>query len=458
MIAEGEWEDCRLQGFLKKAINSDMRYRFVLRRLANCCIYSDPSMGVHLVSNGKSSRVLGVRACLHSWACPYCSARKMSKYAARISAAIEALGTLCDLVPIMITFTVFHTNKYSCDEVFELLTRAYTMFDKMASIKKRKKSNGHLYANGGAWNKFCTEFNVVHKIKACEVTYGSQGWHPHLHNLYFVPRSRLQDVAEFEESLKDFWAQCVDKAAGVVFPDDRYEIRKFLEGKETRADYQHCGLYISKNADGSIRQMRSGDYACGYTYAHWGAEKELTGLACKVARDGHYTPMQMLQAAYDGNEELLEKYLEFASTVITRRQHRIDFSRTGIKHYIIQWRNTEGYKEYIKKKNTYVASQLVEKPYSLVAWFPSSLWLQICYENDFKSDWLIFLIKRFALYDEGYDLICELLAVFGFSPPCRSAPIDICTPFNDLIFSGRSYEEDEYYKERKAVALQAFSA
>lgn len=445
---EQELVDCRLQGFLKNVIHSDIGLNQKLKVLANCCTYGERSFGVHLLSNGTNARIIGVRPCNHSWVCPNCTARQMARYASRIAAAIDAIKQLEDYVPIMITFTVFHTRKNSCDEVFELLTKTYTMFDKQASWKRRKK-DGTYYQSGGAWCNFCNEFNIKHKVKAQEVTYGEHGWHCHMHNLYWVPRSRLQEVAEWEEKLLEHWRNCENRIAVKMFEPSEY-VKRAEYYKNHDAIEEHHGLFISKDGEGKIREITSGDYACG-----WGGDKELTKSHVKTAREGHYTPMQLLQAAYDGDKACLAAFLELAETVIKRRQHRVDFSRTGINQIVARWRNTEGYKEYIKKKNISILQKCNITPYKTVCWFSKEQWDAISYRNDYSNPYLIWLIKRFALLPNAYELICELIEDLNIGKPLEKPPFDISAAYNDLIRYGR---DDSEMQERWKVALATFAA
>lgn len=440
-LVDTEIRDSHLQGFLKKAIHHS-KYHYSLRLLANCCTYGDKRLGVHLLSNGTHSKVLGVRPCKHSWACPYCTARKMSKYASKIASAIDAIAAVEDKVPIMITFTFFHTKEYSAGDCFDIITQAYTLLDKAGTLKNKKVINGKEYLNTGVWGKFLNEFQIKHKIKAVEATYGEHGWHVHYHNLYFVPRNRLKDVLQFEESLQKRWHDCINSTVKKLFPD-RYESYLYLSNKYfNNPDNENLGLLISRNSDGSVRAVDSAFYSCGFsnseknaTRSYWDLSCELTKTHLKNAAVGHYTPYQLLCKAYEGDQKALDAYLEFAYAAINRKQHRVDFSRTGIKAIIQNWRNSQGYKEYIKKKNTTILRDLHIAPFRTVCWFTAEQWQLICNESLYYP-WLIPMIRSFSLSDDldfSYSLICELLSVFAIPVPRRFPPIDLSVPFNSLI-------------------------
>jgi len=438
-----EIEDNRLHRFLKKAINARPEYRYKLRTLALCGARNvklkGESGGVHIISNGTHTRILGIKRCKHSWVCPTCTAREMRLHSQNIGAGIERLKQK-GLIPIMITFTVFHTVQETAAEILTILKKTYEKFTRNATWK-RKKADGTYYTSGGQWNQFCQEFGIKHSVKVMEVTYGYHGWHPHYHNLYWVPKNRLSEIISWEEDLKAQWRSFEDKIAKEIFSEEHYNQRKEWY---TKCDARHAektgyteGLYISKDASGQARGMETADYICG-----WGAEDELTGYdkkhsGLKTGRNQytHYTLNEMLnEAYYHNNEKLLERYLEWSLLVITTRTHRIDYSRTGLKTLITEYKNTEAYRDCMKKKRTHIAGAIA--PYHTVAYFKSEDWYEICYfdTNNPYDIPIIELIICFAKYANGYDLIKEAMEVNNLPIPLKKAPDkDYAEMFNDML-------------------------
>lgn len=437
-----------LAQWLKKKIRSHPYYSYKLRLLANCMTYADAKQGVQIISNGRDSRIIGPRACQHSWACPECTARIMRKYSTRIAAAIDALSKK-GYAATMFTFTVFHSTMMSCEDTFLLLNKAWNIFNKNKTwskkrkepIKKTQKNNvkGNTYKSCGAWSRFYQEFGCNHTVKTLETTYGNHGWHPHIHMLIWVKNEDLQKLADWEEELNKDWAVAVDKAAKIIYKENEhaYEVRKFLESKTDREDSEHLGLFISKTTDGKIKRWSSGDYLCG-----WGGENELTGLGMKTARKDNMTPFQMLEKAHDlettditQSNKLIELYLTFAYTVIKYRISRIQFSRTGLKAIINTHLQTEEFKAVIKKKK----ESLHIAPYRNIAWFTKKQWSDICCSD---NPYLIPLILHFAKIPEdpiygtdGYYWICELCIANNLDPPCwtKHPTMDLAKSFNELI-------------------------
>lgn len=439
-----------LAQWLKKKIRAHDYYHYKLRLLANCMHYAPPTRGVQVISNGDMTKILGPRACNNSWACPECTAKQMRKYSTRIAAALDALREK-GLAATMFTLTIFHTAMMDCEESFFLLRKAWEIMDKQKTWR-RKKKDGSYYVNAGIWSQFHNEFQFTHHVKTLEVTYGSHGWHPHIHMLIWFKKDDLQKLADWEEKLNECWADAIDKAAKILYKNNQksYEVRKFLESKTDRADSQHLGLHISKVTEGKnagkIKEWKSGDYLCG-----WGGNNELTGLGMKLAHNDNMTPFQMLEKAAElettdicQSNRLLELYLHFAWTVLKNRILRIQFSRTGLKAIIDTHLQTEKFKAVLKKKK----ESLKLKAFQNIAWFSSKQWQDIC---SLDNPYFIPLLKHFAKvpdtifkdrydsYEVGYinafELICELCIANNISPPlCVKHPvIDFAQAFNELV-------------------------
>lgn len=445
-----EVEDSRLQRFLKQAIAANPFYYNKLKNIYYCGIRNvkipGQAGGTHIISNGKYTRILGVKNCRHSWGCPHCTAREMRKHSQNIGAAITKLKEQ-NLVPIMITLTVFHTNKETAAEVLQLLKDTYTRFTKLSRWKGSADRNK--YTKAGAWCNFCTEFNIRHSVKVMEVTYGEHGWHPHFHNLYWIPKDKLNEIGKWEDDLRAQWLNFEKTCAKKIFDEEHNEIREFLYQKSRKKFFAENGydegLYISKDNNGKVCAMEASDYICG-----WGGNDELTNAdkksgGLKTGKKGHYTLNQMLnEAYYHNNTKLLDKYLEWLCVIADTRTHRIDYSRTGLKPLIEQYKRTEAYRDCMKKKRTHATGGVA--PYHTVAYFKSEDWREICYfdtHNDSDIP-IIELIICFAKYKDGYDLIKLLMEVNNLPMPYEKAPgTDIAELFNDMLENQWNYAEDE---------------
>ena len=420
-------QDYSLHWELRQMINASP-YSYQLRTLANCGTLTDIN-GVHVLANGKNVKFLGNRFCNNSWGCPACTARKMSKYSARISCAIDALAQQ-NKAAVMITYTVFHTKQYSLDEMLTLLSSCWNKLQKNA-YWKRQKNNGSYYTKGGTYSNFISEFNIKHTIRATEITYGEHGWHPHLHVLYFVDKKDLPRVVQWEQKLIDTWLDIENRTAKEIFTGKTLEVRNMLNERYHR-NSSHQGVCISKTETGETLQIKSGDYICG-----WGGNNELTGGSAtelKPAHEGHLTLMQMVfKALTENDKDLFDIYCQALITLTKRRQHRLDFSRTGLNAIVAQYKNSVGYQELLKKKRTDELARQNIRPYSTVCWFTKQQWLDISITEKYSQKRILPMIAKLANKPNAFDLICRLMQYYNLSPPLPNSPgIDISKSYNEL--------------------------
>ena len=157
---------------------------------------------VRIESNGEESRFSGIARCHSAWACPTCTAKVMARKGTDIACLIDALAKWEKQKAFMVTFTLPHTQYMTCSEVYSLLLATWRMFTR---AKQAKNSEGKSLGSYAAWR---THFKIDHFVRAYEFTHGENGWHPHIHVLYFT--SDLAEVgnAEWEERLNAQWWHC----------------------------------------------------------------------------------------------------------------------------------------------------------------------------------------------------------------------------------------------------------
>lgn len=438
--------DYRLHNWLRNKLASDPRRHFV-KYLWYCGRGGTPD-GVNILTNGVEAKAVGMQFCQSSWLCPVCTPRKMSKFAAKISCAIDALSHQGQAA-FMITFTQFHTKSISCEDLFAIICEAYTNMIKKANwqrkrvVKGKKQVNnvtGEFYSSNGVWGNFIKEFNIRHSVKSLEVTYGEHGWHPHYHVLFFMDENRLQEINEWLPKLTDYWSKTLLKYQKKYITEEKYgnsaeiffSLQKKYNNRIAKGEIYHQGCFISLNEDGSVHRVSSGNYVAG-----WGGEDELAGTPnLKTAQVGHFTPLELLyQAAIENDNDAWEKYMELALALHKHIRHRIDFGRNGINQIIRDWMKSNEYKEEIKKNITSLYKEGRLKKFKMVCWFTKEQWSNIWQIDTFDGYPLIYLILRFATYQDGYSLICELLEEFNLPPPLRQNPkYDMAEIFNQLIF------------------------
>lgn len=341
--------DYRLQHWLRSKIDTlPANQQFQLRNLRRCMQNPIPQKGVtpgvYLLRDSNSHvQYFGMSTCKNPFACPHCAAVRMKEYEAKIAAAIDALKD--SHYGIMITFTIPHLKFQSCREVTDLLYNTWR--SAMANcFKKRTNKNGTPRYNT-PFNKFMVTHGVKHYVRACEYTWGKNGWHPHFHCIFFLDPSTITDVLSFENDLNEAWRVHFErqyrKLCGNKYSDKvRERLITYLNRYDQRA------IVISRESDTKPLKVTSSAYLAG-----WTTDRELTGnIQKKASHSGHYTPHQILELAADGNEAFADLYIEFCLQV-TRKpvHHRVNFSKTGLFAIAQNKINQDGYKSLLKKKH-----------------------------------------------------------------------------------------------------------
>ena len=212
----------------------------------------------------------GVQRCGSVWHCPVCgkviSARRRDEMNTALSVVRAAGG-----FPVLMTLTARHGRRNALADLLDRMKRA------LRRMRQRRD-----------WKAFRAKYSGL-TITATEVTHGFRnGWHPHFHILVMV--SGVDDEPEavdVVEALRGAWMSAMT-AEG-------------LSGNGAAFDVRGAGA--------------AGDYV-----AKWGAAEELAFGDAKEARKGNRTPLQLLDAATDGDAEARRLWAEYAAAFKGRRQ------------------------------------------------------------------------------------------------------------------------------------------
>jgi hypothetical protein len=120
-----------------------------------------PWIQVHEERGKRAARWHGLMSCGHIWTCPVCSSSKRAKRVELLSAAVRGLGGRWQ----MLTITLRHRPGMSLK----------TLLHGMMAAWRRARQGGKVQAT---WST-----RVTASARATEITYGENGWHPHLHVL-----------------------------------------------------------------------------------------------------------------------------------------------------------------------------------------------------------------------------------------------------------------------------------
>lgn len=124
----------------------------------------------------------GLCSCGSPWSCPVCNAKIMARRSLELGLGIAAWqggGTTPPGAVLFSTFTLSHHAGQSLAELWDGLLAAWRSMTK-----------------GKAWSTRRETLGLRGWVRVVEVTHGRNGWHVHLHCLFFVAGSVTADVAD----------------------------------------------------------------------------------------------------------------------------------------------------------------------------------------------------------------------------------------------------------------------
>jgi hypothetical protein len=248
-----------------------------------------------------------VQVCGSVWTCPTCSARINQKRQKEIQSCYDAFATQKESDCMMITLTIKHGFSDELKDTLEKMKEAFRLVQMTSSYKKIVGYNSVKQLNGFKTKKFISsEIAFVGRISATEMTHGRNGWHPHMHQLWFFDRQLTDnEISKLRSDLFKEWQKCCE-AVGLAAP------LEFYEGKALGIDVRRAlsaAQYLAKF--GSDRQ--------------WGPEKELASSHSKKAKLSGRTPFQILFDSLKGCVKSGALFLDYAYATIGK--HQLEFSQ-----------------------------------------------------------------------------------------------------------------------------------
>jgi hypothetical protein len=201
----------------------------------------------------RSGFFTGLQSCGLVHVCAHCQPKVAARRAHEVQAAIDA-WTLQGGAVLLVTFTLSHG-------------RADPLVDTLGALK----AAGRRVAQHRAFKSLAPAVGLVGRIVATEYTHGSNGWHPHQHQLWFV-RSGL-DLAAVKGALDPVWLASLVKSGFTA--SDAHGVR--VDGGERAAQY--------------VAKMSTGDT--------WGLADELVRSSSKVGLRGSRSVWQILDTWAD---------------------------------------------------------------------------------------------------------------------------------------------------------------
>lgn len=139
-----------------------------------------------------STAYRGVVTCGDGWACPYCAPRRTERNRELLQCGVAAWRSIGGSVALM-TLTFSHGPRDELGAQWGRLSKAIQAFSRCSAMKRWRAAVG--------W---------AGRVRAREVTYGLNGWHPHSHSLEFIhvgPEPE-QTIAIWRDELSAAWRKC----------------------------------------------------------------------------------------------------------------------------------------------------------------------------------------------------------------------------------------------------------
>ena len=269
--------------FLRYQMQSVAKHILPRNRVGICLRHQIEKYGnVDLYKHRSTQKAFygGLMVCGNVWVCPVCASKISERRRVELKKAFKAhldTGGYCT----MVTLTFSHSSRDKLDDLLLALGKS------MATFSRGKRHDN-----------FRKEIGLIGKIRAFEITYGENGWHPHIH-LLLMHSIEIEpwEWTNMEDKLYSMWSGACAKS-----------------GLETSREH---GLKIHDAAEASTYIGKWGDIMD----KRWGTDSEMTKANIKKGRAGSLTPFDFLRRVIeDGDLEYEDKFREYAKAVKGKQQ------------------------------------------------------------------------------------------------------------------------------------------
>lgn len=269
--------------FLHEGKKENLKYPHDWHRTAKCMHVNVGQIAVHKSTEHKGAFYSGLMTCGSVWACPVCTAKVQERRRAEIGKAV-AWAYDSGKQAAMVTLTFPHYKQNELDDL----------------VKKQADALAR-FRRGAPWDRFKDRLGYAGLIRALELTYGANGWHPHTHELWFVGAD--SSVEQEKDFIVERWLKCCI-AAGLVEAGNASQIAAFKLHAVDIKDRCDASDYLAKNDEAS----------------HWGVDRELAKASSKAGKAAGLHPFGLLAQARDGDKVAGAKFVEYAKVMRGKRQ------------------------------------------------------------------------------------------------------------------------------------------
>lgn len=230
------------------------------------------------------ARYKNLLTCARLWQCAVCATRITELRAAELLEAV---------------------TRWNAGEGFNALasfTMQHHMGHTLKSTVTGMRDARRKLMSGAPWQRFAKKYGWFGSVTSLEVTYGENGWHPHLHELPFLRPMTADEWLEFQHELKIRWLAAVNK----VGREASYERGLDIRDAETDV-YEYVAKFGKLPSD-----------------KRWTLEREVAKAPTKRAHRDGKTPFQLLLDYGDGDEQAGRLFQEYAD--VFKGRHQLDWS------------------------------------------------------------------------------------------------------------------------------------
>lgn len=257
------------------------------------CLRKTNGTDVKVLKHKKTSKAFydGLLVCGSIWLCPVCAAKISERRKKEIKKAFDLHKKQGGKIA-MLTLTFSHKKTDRLKDTIQKFGKATTKF-----------------MSGRAFNDIRLEMDLIGRIRVFEVTYGANGFHPHVHIALFYKNEI--DLYRTKKKMFELWQKACDK----------FEIKTSLKHGIDLQGADEAEEYLSK-------------------HGKWSLEQELSKSHIKKAKKDSMTPFDFLRNyLVTEDEKMLNLFREYAECFKGKRQ--IQWSQGLKKQFVLEEKTDE---------------------------------------------------------------------------------------------------------------------
>lgn len=280
-----EWGEKERKNLQKYYLMSLAKKLSPAHRVADCrrkIIYGRQHVEVRVSPDRKKANFANLETCSSVWDCALCGSKITEQRREELQLAIDTWSKGNQLM--LLTYTLSHMQSHKLRDTLTALTEARRAFK-----------------SGRRWQQVVRYHQIVGSISAMEVTYGDNGWHPHVHELLFIKDYLLDDgqLRRFTSTMQSHWVDVLNRKGRTALK---------LIGLDVQWARGKVAEYVTK-----FGQERDD--------TTWTAAHELAKAAVKTGRrDSSITPRELLMAYGAGDTQAGMLWQEYSQAFKGRKQ------------------------------------------------------------------------------------------------------------------------------------------